>query len=135
GQGNTPKLREKNYSIEEMADFLYQFLQALKIKQVVIVGNSMGGHIATVFTLKYPRMVSYLILISPSGIDNGKEKPYLTISLENFQDEDKIKSLEWNNKIREDIRNNSYYLLNPFLNKIIQYNLEIYKGGSKNDRR
>ncbi len=120
GQGDTPKLYEKNYSIESIADFLYDFLKILKIKQIVIIGNSMGGHIACVFSLKYPHLVSHLILINPAGIENNKEKPYLPISLESITDPKIKKTLEWNNKIREDIRNGTYYPMNPFLKQIKQ---------------
>lgn len=118
GQGDTLKINEKNYSIENMANFLYQFLKALKINKVILVGNSMGGHIASVFAIKYPKLVSYLVLISPAGIENEKEKPYPPIPLENVQDIKLKKSLEWNNKIREDIRSGEFYIMNSYLNKI-----------------
>lgn len=118
GQGNTPKIQERNYSIEVIADFLYDFLKQLKIKKVVIIGNSMGGHIASVFSIKYSHLVSHLILINPAGIENEKEKPYLSIPLEEITDIQTKKSLEWNNKIREDIRNGKYYIMNPFLEQI-----------------
>ncbi|SDN52268.1 Pimeloyl-ACP methyl ester carboxylesterase [Fictibacillus solisalsi] len=41
-------------------------LNHLELDQVVLVGHSMGGQIATEFTLEYPERVAELILIAPS---------------------------------------------------------------------
>ncbi len=121
GQGNTKRIVEKDYSIESMADFLYELLKILNVNKVVLVGNSMGGHIAVVFYLKYPQLVKSLILISPSGIVFQDQKPYQFID-ENYinsQNNPVVQeSLRWNNKIRSDIQKNKYYLLNNFLEKI-----------------
>lgn len=122
GQGNTKRIVEKDYSIESMADFLYELLKILKIKKVILVGNSMGGHIAVVFFLKYPDFVKGLVLISPSGILFQNQKPYQFIDENYINSQNNLilqESLRWNNKIRGDIQKNKYYILNDFLQKIL----------------
>ncbi|GIX41720.1 MAG: lipase [Leptospiraceae bacterium] len=122
GQGKTKRIYERNYSIENIADFLYLFLKQMNISKVILVGNSMGGHIATVFSLKYPQNVKTLILINPAGIEWENQKPYQLIPEDSILNENNskiIEDLKWNNKIRKDIQNNKYYILNPYLKKII----------------
>jgi len=121
GQGNTERIPEMDYSVENMADYLNEFIKKLKISKAVVVGNSMGGHIATVFTLKYPKVVQTLVLINPSGIEFNNQKPYQFIPEETFKDikdPQIVENLKWNNKIRKDIQNNQYYVLNPYLKNI-----------------
>ena len=49
-------------SIREYADFLFDFVNALGIEDVVLVGHSMGGRIAQVYTLNYPEKVIGCVL-------------------------------------------------------------------------
>jgi pimeloyl-ACP methyl ester carboxylesterase len=121
GQGTTKRIYEKTYSIENIADDLFQFLQILKIKKVILVGNSMGGHIAAVFALKYPINVDKLILINPSGIEYQDKKPYQLLSEDLIKNEKNPKVIEdfnWYNKIRSDIQQDKYYILNSMLNQL-----------------
>ncbi|KOP68301.1 hypothetical protein AMS62_25915 [Bacillus sp. FJAT-18019] len=48
-------------------------IDSLKLRGVTLVGSSMGGGIATDFTLTYPHLVENLILVAPSI--NGKPYP------------------------------------------------------------
>lgn len=48
-------------------------IDSLKLQHVTLVGSSMGGGIATDFTLTYPHLVKALILVSPSI--NGNSYP------------------------------------------------------------
>jgi len=51
-------------TITEYADFLAQWLDALKIDRAVLAGHSMGGAIAQQFALAYPHRSTALILIA-----------------------------------------------------------------------
>jgi pimeloyl-ACP methyl ester carboxylesterase len=51
------------HSIEEYADALHEFIEALSIHQAVIVGHSMGGAIALTLALKYQSCARGLALI------------------------------------------------------------------------
>lgn len=61
--GNVPT------TIEEMAADVMHFLELLGLKQIDLLGLSMGGFIAQTFTLKYPSVVRNLILVGtgPQG--------------------------------------------------------------------
>ncbi len=65
--GLTGPFPDRNYSIANYTAFLKDFLTALKIKQCVLAGNSLGGQIAWNFTLQQPNMVTKLILIDAAG--------------------------------------------------------------------
>jgi len=65
--GLTGPFPDRNYSMAHYTEFLKKFLTALKIKQCVLAGNSLGGQIAWNFTLEQPEMVKKLILIDAAG--------------------------------------------------------------------
>lgn len=65
--GLTGPFPDRNYSMAHYTEFLKNFLTALKIKQCVLAGNSLGGEIAWNFTLEQPEMVKKLILIDAAG--------------------------------------------------------------------
>tara|TARA_B100001758_G_C18360030_1_gene585156 strand:- start:733 stop:1479 length:747 start_codon:yes stop_codon:yes gene_type:complete len=55
-------------SVKKLSSYLYEFIQHLGLKDVVLIGNSMGGHIGLIFTKEYPEMVNSLILTGSSGL-------------------------------------------------------------------
>ena len=57
-----------NVSVKKLSDYLYSFMNHLNIKQAVLIGNSMGGHIGLIFAKEYPEMVKGLILTGSSGL-------------------------------------------------------------------
>src|SRR5678815_1283727 len=56
-----------NYRIRTYVDFLDQFCKQLKIDRATLVGNSMGGWIATMFTAAFPDRVDKLVLVDAAG--------------------------------------------------------------------
>ena len=74
--GLTGPFPDRDYSIKHYTAFINDFLTALKIKQCVLVGNSLGGQIAWRFSLEQPKMVAKLILIDAAGYPlNSKSVP------------------------------------------------------------
>ncbi|KQL19735.1 alpha/beta fold hydrolase [Cytobacillus solani] len=71
GAGKSPSLLQPVNYVED----LRMLLEHLKIENAVIIGHSMGGQIATEFSLTYPDKVSELILIAPglTGFNYSKE--------------------------------------------------------------
>lgn len=50
-------------SIREYSEFIKDFVGTLGLERLILVGHSMGGGIAQVFTLDYPQMVYACILV------------------------------------------------------------------------
>lgn len=65
--GLTGPFPDRDYSMPHYTAFIKDFLTALKVKQCVLAGNSLGGEIAWNFTLEQPKMVKKLILIDAAG--------------------------------------------------------------------
>lgn len=57
-----------NSSVKSLADFLNDFLNFKKLKEVVLLGNSLGGHVALLFTKFHPEKVKGLIITGSSGL-------------------------------------------------------------------
>lgn len=62
-----------NYRIRTYVDFLDQFCKQLKIERASLVGNSMGGWIATAFTAAFPDRVDKLVLVDAAGYTPPKD--------------------------------------------------------------
>ena len=56
---------EKKHNLKNYSDWLNNFLEALSIDKVIIIGHSFGSRIALVFTNYYPKRVKRLVLITP----------------------------------------------------------------------
>ena len=55
-------------SIKYLSEYLHDFMKYKKLEKAVLVGNSLGGHIALVFSKEYPKKVDGLILTGSSGL-------------------------------------------------------------------
>eukprot|EP01136_Pigoraptor_vietnamica_P008430 Opistho-1_new@43765 len=58
----------KTESLQQLVDYLRHYIEINQIKQPILVGNSLGGHIALLYTLKYPNQVLKLVLTGSSGL-------------------------------------------------------------------
>ncbi len=59
------------------ADIVAEFIRKLDLKNVTLVGHSMGGQIAVTTGLSYPELMNQLILVSPAGYEqftNGQRQ-------------------------------------------------------------
>lgn len=56
---------EGKHNLKNYSDWLNDFLEALSIKEVVVIGHSFGSRIALVFTNYYSEKVKGLVLITP----------------------------------------------------------------------
>ena len=55
-------------SVKSLAEFLDSFLNFKKFKEVVLLGNSLGGHIALLYAKFHPEKVKGLIITGSSGL-------------------------------------------------------------------
>ncbi len=54
--------------LEGLRKFVEEFVALKKLEDMTIMGNSLGGHVALVYTLKNPQKVKKLILTGSSGL-------------------------------------------------------------------
>ncbi|HKY43016.1 MAG TPA: alpha/beta hydrolase, partial [Pyrinomonadaceae bacterium] len=62
-----------NYRIRTYVDFLDQFCKQLKIERASLVGSSMGGWIAILFTAAFPDRVDKIVLADAAGYAPPKD--------------------------------------------------------------
>ena len=101
GKSSKPNI---HYSFHLLALNTKKLLDTLGIKQIAVVGHSMGGMLATRFTLMYPEIATHLILSNPIGLEDYRiYVPYAPIE-EAYRNE--------MNATEEGIRNyhKSYYV-------------------------
>jgi 2-hydroxy-6-oxonona-2,4-dienedioate hydrolase len=55
-------------SVKSLVYFVDGFIKDLNLQNVILVGNSLGGHIALLYTIKMPANVKALILTASSGL-------------------------------------------------------------------
>lgn len=64
-------------SVGGLAKYVHKFLEARDLNEVNLMGNSLGGHVALVHTLKHPERIKSLILTGSSGLfENGMGDSY-----------------------------------------------------------
>lgn len=71
GFGASPKPKDRHYAITEHAELAYQFIKELDLQKLTLVGNSFGGAVSLLVTIKLyeenPRRLEKLILIDSGG--------------------------------------------------------------------
>ena len=67
GFGLTGPHPDDDYSIDAYVEFVIASLDALTAERVVLVGNSLGGHIAWATAVLHPERVERLVLVDSSG--------------------------------------------------------------------
>jgi pimeloyl-ACP methyl ester carboxylesterase len=64
-------------SVGGLKKFVHRFLEAGDYKGIHLLGNSLGGHVALVYVLKYPERIKSLTLTGSSGLfENGMGDSY-----------------------------------------------------------
>ncbi|KUK77295.1 MAG: Alpha/beta hydrolase-fold protein [Proteiniphilum acetatigenes] len=80
GFGKSSKPLYYQYTFQQLALNTKVLLDTLQIAQTAVLGHSMGGMLATRFSLMYPEVVLKLILENPIGLEDWKLKvPYQPI--------------------------------------------------------
>ena len=72
GFGKSSKPKNYQYSFQTLALNTKNLLQSLNVEKFVLFGHSMGGMLATRFSLMYPDSVSKLMLVNPIGLEDWK---------------------------------------------------------------
>lgn len=80
GFGKSSKPEHFQYSFQQLAQNTKAILDQLGIQKISVLGHSMGGMLATRFTLMYPETVEKFILENPIGLEDYKVKvPYRSV--------------------------------------------------------
>jgi len=75
GAGDSPKPKDKRYSIVEQADLIYQFIQEQNLTNLTLMGNSYGGAVSLLVAIRLCEedercgRLSRLILLGSGGYD------------------------------------------------------------------
>lgn len=72
GHGDTEFNKDWNYSAPKQAQRILALIDKLKIQQVHVAGNSMGGFIAAYFAKDYPERTLSALLIDPAGVHSSE---------------------------------------------------------------
>jgi pimeloyl-ACP methyl ester carboxylesterase len=70
GFGDSARHPDWDYSLPEQRDRLARFVAALELRPMHLGGNSMGGHLAALYTHTHPEQVRSLALLNNGGIDS-----------------------------------------------------------------
>ena len=57
-----------NTNVKTFAKYVYDFVKFKDLKEIILVGNSLGGHVALLFTRDYPELVKGLLITGSSGL-------------------------------------------------------------------
>ncbi|WBL26827.1 alpha/beta fold hydrolase [Zunongwangia sp. HGR-M22] len=80
GFGKSSKPEYFQYTFLQLAENTKGLIDSLGIKETTILGHSMGGMLATRFTLMYPEVTKNLVLVNPIGLEDWKLKvPYQSV--------------------------------------------------------
>lgn len=81
GFGRSAKPSKYKFSLSVLAENTKQLLDSLQIKNVIVIGHSMGGMLAVKFALMYPYQTMQLILENPIGLeDPAKQVKPVTVN-------------------------------------------------------
>ena len=68
GHGLSGRSPTEIYSRASIVKYLHEFVTVMELDNFVIAGSSMGGGVATLYTLEHPDRVSGLILVGSGGV-------------------------------------------------------------------
>lgn len=72
GYGKSSK-PDADYTASYFAEVVYQFIEQLELKNVVLVGHSMGGQASIKLATTHPDVIEKLILVAPAGLERFSE--------------------------------------------------------------
>lgn len=103
GKSSKPDI---HYSFHQMGYHTSNLLDHLGVRQVAVMGHSMGGMAATRFALMYPERVTHLVMENPIGLEDYRIKARwapvdqmyrgtLNLSLESIRNQHEAYYVEW----------------------------------------
>ena len=62
------EINVKEANLESLTNFVKRFINKMNLKNFILIGNSLGGHIGLIYTILHPKKVKKLILTGSSGL-------------------------------------------------------------------
>ena len=135
GKSSKPDI---HYSFHQLAAGNKVLLDSLHISEIIVIGHSMGGMLATRFALLYPGMVSKLVLEDPIGLEDYRTfVPYTPIETEYkselYQTYERYKKYmktyfpEWKDEYEELVKQQAAALRDPDFKQIALANALTYE--------
>jgi pimeloyl-ACP methyl ester carboxylesterase len=78
--GNSSRVKNYRFSLENHAQTITGLLDQLGMKEVLLIGHSMGGQVALNICLYQPELVSHAILLCSSGYLKRSAPPLILVS-------------------------------------------------------
>ena len=75
GFGYTERPEGVSYKLDTWVDHAIGFMDALKLEQVDLVGNSFGGALSLAIAARHPQRVRRLVLMGSAGVDFELTRP------------------------------------------------------------
>ena len=72
---------ESDYNAAWQAEQIVAYMDAANLSQASLVGNSMGGHIASEVAIRYPERVHRLVLIAAGGLPEPQQRELVQSSV------------------------------------------------------
>ncbi len=76
GHGDSPFDPDERYDVPRLVRGVAAAVAALGLEEVIVVGNSLGGLVATRLALAQPEQVRALVLLNPSGVVAPEPSPF-----------------------------------------------------------
>lgn len=71
------ELTKLDTTVSGLAKFVHRFIEIKDFQNIHLLGNSLGGHVALLYVLKYPKRIKTVILTGSSGLfENGMGETY-----------------------------------------------------------
>ena len=58
----------KQTTVKSLANYLYEFVTSKNLENIILLGNSLGGHISLLFSKFYPEKVKGIVITGSSGL-------------------------------------------------------------------
>jgi pimeloyl-ACP methyl ester carboxylesterase len=95
GQSGEPEWLE---NIHDMAYFYLDFLEKLDLRDVLLIGNSMGGWISLEIAVRSTQRIKSMVLVSPAGVKAPGVRPADTFLM---SPEEQMRALVYDQKVAE----------------------------------
>lgn len=109
GYGFSDKPADASYATDWLARHVVGYLDAVGARRAVLVGSSMGGHVASETAILYPDRVAALVLVDASGLPNSAAGYPLTVRMIGWPViGPALRALPNRGRVRAGLRNNVY---------------------------